>query len=89
MDLRFPVPHHIVCGQFKLDAMFLMVKVNPSLLHNSDNGGQVFTDHVSLRFFMEHRTFLLYPACTISDEPGGTFLKCVAYEWYIEHRHIG
>ena len=39
MDLRFPVPRHIVCSQLKLDAMFLMAKVNPSLSHNSDNRG--------------------------------------------------
>ena len=56
MDSRFPVPRYIVCDQHKSEARFLMAKLNPSVSHNSEGGTgtAVFTDDVSLQFFMEH-----------------------------------
>lgn len=56
MDSRFPVPRYIVCDQHKSEARFLMAKLNPSVSHNTEGGAgtAVFTDDVSLQFFMEH-----------------------------------
>lgn len=56
MDSRFPVPRYIVCDQHKSEARFLMAKLNPSVSHNTEGGSgtAVFTDDVSLQFFMEH-----------------------------------
>jgi len=42
--------------QHKIEARFLMAKLNPSVTHNSEGvgGAQVFTDDVLLRVFMKH-----------------------------------
>jgi protein transport protein SEC23 len=54
---RFPVPRYILCDQYKSEARFLLSMLNPSVTHNSSDGGSgqaIFTDDVSLRVFMEH-----------------------------------
>ncbi len=45
-----------MCDQHKSEARFLMAKLNPSVSHNTEGGAgtAVFTDDVSLQFFMEH-----------------------------------
>ena len=55
---RFPVPMYVECDQYGSQARFLLAKLNPSVTHNSKDGGQandfLFTDDVSLQVFMEH-----------------------------------
>ncbi|RYG68783.1 hypothetical protein EON64_04385, partial [archaeon] len=55
---RFPIPRYILCDQHKSEARFLLSMLNPSVTHNSSDGGgsgqMIFTDDVSLRVFMEH-----------------------------------
>lgn len=57
MSTRFPLPRYIVCDQHKSESRFLISMLNPSVTHNSMDGGHgqaIFTDDVSLRVFMEH-----------------------------------
>ena len=55
---RFPVPMYVECDQYGSQARFLLAKLNPSVTHNSKEGGQandfLFTDDVSLQVFMDH-----------------------------------
>jgi protein transport protein SEC23 len=53
---------YIVCDQHKSQARFLMAKLNPSITHHTGevglSGQAMLTDDVSLRVFMEHRTWV-------------------------------
>ncbi|KKA28589.1 hypothetical protein TD95_004730 [Thielaviopsis punctulata] len=59
---RFPLPRFIVCDAGGSQARFLLSKLNPSTTHTSNayggggaqNAQTIFTDDVSLQFFMEH-----------------------------------
>jgi protein transport protein SEC23 len=59
MENRFPVPRYIVCDQHKSQARFLMARLNPSVTHNTLDGGMgsgvapIFPDDVSFHVFMD------------------------------------
>ncbi|KAI9293175.1 hypothetical protein K502DRAFT_325453 [Neoconidiobolus thromboides FSU 785] len=65
LSARFPIPRYIVCDQHGSQARFLLSKLNPSTTHNSNpyaggygangnEGQKIFTEDVSLQFFVAH-----------------------------------